>query len=64
MPKGTSRAEAMSNSEKTKPVASLAAWLILNYACLKVSVSHSVSQSVSLPFFSIATFRKKNFGLI
>ena len=37
--KGTSQAEATSNSEKTKPIA----LALLSYACLKTSVSQSVT---------------------
>ena len=42
MPIGTSQAEAMSKSEKIKPVA--LAVIELTYTCLKESVSQAVSQ--------------------
>jgi len=45
MPKGTSRAKSMSNSEKIKLIAS-------SYASLKASVSQSVENSVVTCYFS------------
>ena len=42
MPKGTSLAEATSNSEKIKPVA----LAVISYACLEESVTYSISQSL------------------
>ena len=50
MPKGTSQAEAMSNSEKIKPVA-----LAVIKLCLTEGISEAVSQSEENNF-SVATF--------
>ena len=46
MPKGTCRAEAMSNSEKIKPVASTVIELRLSEG-ISQSVNYSVSQSIT-----------------
>ena len=47
MPKGTSRAEAMSNSEKIKPVA---------LAVIELRLSEGISQSVENSTFFLKTF--------
>ena len=44
MPKGTCRAEAMSNSEKIKPVALAVIELRLSEGSVSQSVSHLLSQ--------------------
>ena len=44
MPKGTSQAEATSNSEKIKPIA-----LVVIKLCLSEGISQSGSQSVKIP---------------
>ena len=45
MPKGTSRGEAMSNSEKIKPAA-----IAVIKLCLSEGISQSLTQSVSRKF--------------
>ena len=58
MPKGTSRAEAMSNSEKSKPIALAVIKLRLSEG-ISQSVSYSVSQSVTRKFHLIIFFLQK-----
>jgi len=55
MPKGTSRAEAMSSSEKIKLIA---------LAIIKLFLSGGISQSVEIPLNKFFKFCGKNLELI